>query len=144
MYDELIVYEEHQIEFTVRKYLTIFCISFYLFSVTDMKEVFRSRELVMHFHEHQQADPSVSFCQFLVMHYLTDDKNDKDDSRERELPFKSPQTGITLSTLVLIACNITDLLPQTAVTRINDFPVANDTFLLTDFYSSIWHPPQLA
>lgn len=44
--------------------------------------------LAIHYQEHSQLDPSVSFMDFLAMHYWGTDLNDQDDDRDNELPFK--------------------------------------------------------
>lgn len=44
--------------------------------------------LAIHYQEHHQLDPSISFVDFLGMHYWGTDLNDNDDDRDNELPFK--------------------------------------------------------
>ena len=50
--------------------------------------------LIQHFYETQKNDNNITFFHFLVMHYITDDLNDKDNNRDQQLPFKSNETCI--------------------------------------------------
>ncbi|SFU64064.1 hypothetical protein SAMN05216480_1118 [Pustulibacterium marinum] len=44
--------------------------------------------LVKHFVEHQQRDTSITFYDFLALHYWGHDLNDNDQDRDMQLPFK--------------------------------------------------------
>lgn len=57
----------------------------YLVSFTEFKEVLRLPLLVQHYTEHKDQVNEMSFLEFLVMHYKTDQAHDDQDNR---LPFK--------------------------------------------------------
>lgn len=57
----------------------------YLVSFTEFKEVLRIPLLVQHYGEHKDKAGEMSFLEFLVMHYETDEAHDDRDNR---LPFK--------------------------------------------------------
>lgn len=57
----------------------------YLVSFTEFKEVLRLPLLVQHYGEHKDKSVEISFFEFLVMHYKTDEAHDDRDNR---LPFK--------------------------------------------------------
>ena len=57
----------------------------YLGTFTEFHEVLRLPILVGHFIEHRAQLPSMSFLQFMAMHYKTDTPH---DSTDMELPFK--------------------------------------------------------
>jgi hypothetical protein len=57
----------------------------YLVSFTEFKEVLRIPLLVQHYGEHKDKTGEISFFEFLVMHYETDEAHDDRDNR---LPFK--------------------------------------------------------
>jgi hypothetical protein len=44
--------------------------------------------LIRHYLEHKSLDRSVSFVDFLSMHYWGEDLNDDDDEKDMQLPFK--------------------------------------------------------
>ena len=64
----------------------------YLFSYTELKQVKALSQLFRHYHQHQQANPSINFLHFLAMHYVGDDGNPYDNDEDAKLPFKNPQT----------------------------------------------------
>lgn len=97
-----------------------------------------------HLHEHQQTDSSVSLFQFLVMHYVTDDHNDKDNESDMKLPFKSPDSCISNISFFSIVCQFSSADFQPFEIVADDFFPNNDAFIITGFHAFIWHPPQLS
>ncbi|MCX2480956.1 hypothetical protein OQY15_17760 [Pedobacter sp. MC2016-15] len=59
-----------------------------LTQITELRELSKLPLLFEHFSEHQQRNPSVTFVDFLSMHYWGDDLDDNDDNRDMQLPFK--------------------------------------------------------
>lgn len=59
---------------------------------TELHEVIRLPILVAHFIEHREQVPSMSFYQFMAMHYKTDVAHDATDM---ELPFKDCDNSVT-------------------------------------------------
>ena len=45
--------------------------------------------LIEHYVEHQDQNSNLAFTDYLAMHYWGKDINDKDDARDKELPFKN-------------------------------------------------------
>lgn len=83
-----------------------------LAQITELHELGKLPLLFEHFSEHQELNASVTFTEFLEMHYWGDDLNDDDDSRDMQLPFKKmdihtvqlhyppPMSGIKIRTAV--------------------------------------------
>lgn len=63
-------------------------LSVMLFSSRPVLQLFKLPTLFQHYDEHAGRDPGVSFADFLSMHYWGRDANDKDDDKDRKLPFK--------------------------------------------------------
>jgi hypothetical protein len=84
--------------------------------------------------------------QFLVMHYLTDDLNDKDNDRDMQLPFKSTTHARALnSTALYISCYYSSLLVKSFVIAEKDIYLPQkEFFLITDYQSLVWHPPDFS
>jgi len=126
----------------VRKSLIIFIFLSYLFSYTECKELLKLPLLIEHFIAHNSIDNSISFTDFLSMHYLQDQDNDGDDEHDRSLPFKSHNncyssnafafnTHTTIATIKPIEININkEFLPH-------------QEFLPTCYQASIWQPPKI-
>ena len=55
---------------------------------TELHQLFKRPVLFQHYAEHKQLDDSVSFTEFLSMHYWGNDLNDNDNDRDMQLPFK--------------------------------------------------------
>lgn len=58
-------------------------------------ELIKIPTLVKHFEQHKAQNNSIDFSDFLVMHYLGSDNNDKDNAQDEELPFKKA-TGFSV------------------------------------------------
>lgn len=129
---------------SLKKTAAIFLLSVYLFSATNLLELLKINVVVQHFRETKQLDNSVSLFQFLVMHYVTDDHNDKDNERDKHLPFKSPDICISNVCFVSIACQFSSLNFQFFGVEVNDFFPNNDSFVIASFHALIWHPPQFS
>lgn len=115
----------------------------YLFSATGINELFKINILVQHFYETQKNDKTVTFLHFLTMHYITDDLNDKDNDRDKQLPFKSTETYLSNASLTCVPSKyISPLAPPSFVVYKKDFPPAKESFIFTNYPILVWHPPK--
>lgn len=55
---------------------------------SSIGELFKLPDLLTHFTEHQTADKSIDLFDFISMHYVGDDFNDRDQDKDMQLPFK--------------------------------------------------------
>ena len=127
----------------MKKITTIFLLSIYLFSATDLKELLKINALTNHFEETKQLDNSVSFFSFLIMHYITDDGNSKDNATDEKLPFKSHVVYFVVS-FVSVHIQITSLSFNAYPIIKNDFFVEDDSLIFTNYCALVWHPPQFS
>ena len=79
----------------MKKFIAVLLLNVYLFSATDIKELLKIEVVIDHLHEHQMSDSSITLYQFLVMHYVTNDRNDNDNIQDSQLPFISPDSIIS-------------------------------------------------
>lgn len=70
----------------MRKILAILLISLHLMGNTEVGQLVRFPQLVAHFFQHHRLDPSISFFEFIAMHYAGDDGTTADDDFDKELP----------------------------------------------------------
>lgn len=129
----------------MKKITAILFLSIYLLQTTGLHELLKINTLVQHFHETQKNDSAVTFYHFLVMHYVTDDLNDMDNERDKQLPFKSADTFISNAP----GFYIPDFSEQPFIDKpaITDEPlnfIAKDLLIDTDFNCIVWHPPKSA
>ncbi|MDZ4716692.1 MAG: hypothetical protein SH819_14595 [Cytophagales bacterium] len=109
----------------------------YLVMFTEVREVLRLPILVQHFVEHRAQLPSMSFLQFLAMHYETDAPH---DSTDMELPFKDYSNSVTAPAFALINQKVllsTDLPEQGSV-----FFAAYFSFVPLSELNEIFQPPR--
>jgi hypothetical protein len=130
----------------IKKITAILFLSLHLFHSTALTEIFKINILVQHFHEHQKNDENIGFTRFLIMHYLTDDLNDKDNDRDMQLPFKS--AGITRvfnSIQGYLSGQYSSPVVQSFVLDERDLYLSvKDMFIITDYQSLVWHPPNFS
>ncbi len=129
---------------TVKKLCAIFLLASYLFSATDIKEIFKINVVINHLHEHQKKDQSILLIDFLVMHYVTDDGNNMDDNTDKSLPFKSADSHLASLNFVSVPLSFSLCEFQFFDDAKSCFLNAREFFILPNFYASIWHPPQLS
>jgi hypothetical protein len=73
----------------VKKVISILFLTVYLFSATQVSELFKLPELFQHYIEHKAENHSLSFFTFLDLHYLHSSPKDADYTRDMQLPFKT-------------------------------------------------------
>jgi hypothetical protein len=129
---------------SVKKITAILLLSVYLFSATDAKELLKMNVVFDHFTETRATDKAVSFLHFLVMHYVTDDHNDKDNNRDMQLPFKSPDTCIANNSLVSLHNQFASFTFNFFPVNERDFIIAEKTFVISNYQALVWHPPQFS
>jgi hypothetical protein len=72
----------------VRKVIPYIFIFLIVSNTGFFQQFYKLPVLIEHFKEHQQIR-SVSFIDFLAMHYWGEDQNDNDADRDMQLPFKN-------------------------------------------------------
>jgi hypothetical protein len=104
-----------------------------------LDQVLKIPVLVVHYHEHKQANESISFMQFLSMHYWGTDDNDNDQDRDMQLPYKT--VHIHSSTYIPLV--------KTAEIKMNDvsssgivYPLLNNNDMPNPALTSLFRPPQ--
>lgn len=80
------------------------------------------------------------------MHYLTDDLNDKDNDRDMQLPFKSAGTARVLNNVpaYLSGQYSPSVLQLFVIDERDPYLSLKDIFIITDFQSLVWHPPNFS
>jgi hypothetical protein len=130
----------------VKNVTAILFLFIHLFSATAFGELFKINLLVKHFYETNRTGKQVNFSDFLVMHYVTDDLNNKDNDRDNQLPFTSPETYVLTCTSLYTPLQFipSSLVVQSVSFQKADLFVAKDCFVVKDFNFPVWHPPKNA
>jgi hypothetical protein len=81
--------------------ITILLITVHLLAYTDIVQIFKIPNLFLHYQEHHSIDQSISFIDFLELHYVKCNNGKyKDDREDMKLPFKLQQNHINAQALV--------------------------------------------
>lgn len=125
----------------MKKFILIILAVSFLNSSTELHEFFRLPFLVQHYSKHRSEDHSLSFIDFLKMHYSNNHPDDNDDDDDTELPFKSQGN-------IVAADSITFLFIEHGEDFIF-FPIERSYKSLTEGKLikksfSIFHPPRLS
>jgi hypothetical protein len=128
---------------TVKKMSAILFLSIYLFYTTGFHELLKVNVVIEHFYETKKIDHTVTFLHFLVMHYITDDFNDKDDCRDKQLPFKSTETYFTNPLVLYTPVQHVQLI-TTQSFKVNkaELNVTKGCFAITKYKTPVWNPPK--
>jgi len=87
--------------YRVRKAFIYILLPIFLFG-SLLDEVFKVPLLFTHFREHRQRDNNINLLDFLAMHYFDgNDRNDQDQDRDMQLPFKHLDDHLSFEILVL-------------------------------------------
>lgn len=98
--------------------------------------------LYVHYQEHQALDQGISASEFVVIHYLSGNVKDADYDRDMQLPFKTTDFFSAATAQVVVPPLFTELnftihlLPSAYVV------VKNESFIPSQYLSSIWQPPR--
>jgi hypothetical protein len=89
-------------------------------------------------------DTDISFLDFCIMHYVTDDGNNNDNDRDRRLPFKSSVSLFANAALVFIIQRNETHIENPHLFNNNIFYIHPANTVISSFYSQVWHPPKIA
>jgi hypothetical protein len=128
----------------VKKITAIFLLSIYLFSVVQLYELLKINVLIAHFYETRQQEPNIGFFDFLVMHYITDDRNTQDNDRDSQLPFKSNCSLIANNSSIFLLSKYDESVAPLVIASKVDFPRYITPFISSSFCSLVWNPPRIS
>jgi len=129
----------------VKKTVSILFLLIYLVASTELGELFKVDNLIIHYFEHQDKSKNISFTDYIYLHYFDHGKEDNDSEKDIQLPFNSHSELCSLITQI-------PFIPFNHSIQIklepDYFEVKNEPIFHKDhFYScetpSIWQPPKL-
>ena len=128
----------------MRKLIVFFFLFIYLFSSTELSELLKVNVLIEHFAEHKIETKTLSFSQFLYMHYIQHGKDNGDGTKDDKLPFHSDSETVNSFISVPIPCvpfSISFIHILQNDKKVNFYDV--DKTITSSFLSTIWQPPQI-
>ncbi len=127
----------------MKKFTTTILLSIYLLSATEAHQFLKLPVIFYHFAEHKTTNRTISFIDFLAIHYLHGTPRDKDNDRDMQLPFKT-------------CVNINNTLPAAPVPHLVQLPSIKELavktkrvnpknlFILSSHSTDIWQPPKFS
>ena len=127
----------------MKKTVILLLLSTYLISVTDLKQLLKLPFLIEHYFEHKTENQSLTFWDFLHLHYAFEDVKNADHEQDMKLPFKS-HSNCSTSISYHFADNFiyTFDTPNSAFVTMPPVIHYKALFLKSAHLSSIWQPPR--
>ncbi|APA00538.1 MULTISPECIES: hypothetical protein [Flavobacterium] len=133
---------------TLKKIITLLFLLFFVYSNTELGQLFKISNLVQHYLEHtnhKQEQPQ-SFMAFIINHYKNSQKHTDADGHDKHenLPFKT-QT-LNLDTVVLTFEEILTIFTfkKPILISVNQSLPIYKEWYISNVLLSIWQPPKLA
>lgn len=129
----------------MKKLISIFLICIYLVSFTEAKEILKLHAFVEHFKEHKSENKDITVFKFIVMHYLSGSKKDKDYQEDMKLPFKTHD----FSSFAFITFDIPktfnlEIEKPKNISNQKKVNYHHTLGFIIDNYQSIFQPPEIA
>jgi len=126
----------------VKKVISIFFLTIYLFSTTEAVELFKLPVVFQHYHEHKAIDKDLSFLSFLDIHYMHGSPRDADYDRDMQLPFKTPVHPTIIATGYISPTPISFIALKVFFIEKKQHLIYNTTGYSFNYHSSVWQPPR--
>lgn len=127
----------------MRRFSIILVLGVYLTSFSEFHQFLKIPVLVQHFIEHRQEDPSISFLQFLSIHYNGKFTRDDDYQRDSQLPFRTMECMVYAVPIVEWHHLELNMAPHHTLVE-KDYILTNDSNLSTVDPADIFQPPRMA
>ena len=115
---------------------------FYLSAAFELNQLVKLPYLFEHFFEHQSADQSLGFLEFMHYHYFLSNEQDADHDKDMKLPFKSHEDCAHTISSVFVPLLFNPLVPKLDFqSEIIFFDFSNSEYV-SACLSSIWQPPK--
>lgn len=114
-----------------------------MISNTELTEVFKIPRLVTPYKQHHAQNPSVTFWNFLVMHYAGDDGTKADDNEDLQLPFHSVNKHC-MNSLYTLGGAIVQPLSPAAADVLSVFPHTYERDILSSYINLVFQPPRFS
>jgi hypothetical protein len=126
----------------VKKRIAVILTFVYLFTATELNQLWKFPIFISHFIEHREESPDITLLEFVALHYFSGDVRDADFARDEQLPFRDNSESIigTISSLVPTSAGVSyesEMLCQISFTPKTQEGKPSSSF------NSIWQPPRL-
>lgn len=126
----------------MKKFTAILIITVYLFSITELHQLLKLPVVFQHYYEHNQLNKSISFLDFLDMHYMHGSPLSSDYAEDMQLPFKTIDKCCATLLPVIVPQNINIALHHPVQLKKEQRFIMQDEFMPSSYLSRIWQPPK--
>jgi hypothetical protein len=114
----------------------------YLFTATELNQLWKLPIFISHFIEHRQESPDITLIDFVALHYFSGDERDADYARDEQLPFRDNSECMvgSISSIVPSPAHID--YKSNVLCLISFAPKTHDG-KPSQRQTSIWQPPRL-
>lgn len=109
---------------------------------TPLQQLIKVPVLIEHYAEHRNRDQNIDFFAFLAMHYLGHEKNDGDEERDMELPFRKANLQHVIYLIYQQTNTSPDPKPFIVWASSIAYPVLQDKHCPDSFKGSLFKPPR--
>jgi hypothetical protein len=116
----------------------------FLLANTELHQLLKLPVLSHHFFQHHQQEPSETFVEFLVEHYINQlDHADKDTHAHDNLPFKTKDCASVHTIVAFFNQHHFSFCKPYIVVKKKSFTY-NAAIYSAATFTKIWHPPQFS
>ncbi|MBK8053995.1 MAG: hypothetical protein IPK35_12180 [Saprospiraceae bacterium] len=128
----------------MKQYVARLLVFLCIISFTPMKEVIKAPLIVIHYLDHLEEMPEMTWKQFYFMHYTIDIHFDEDYEQDRQLPFKTFEYS-QIPTFLISADHEWPIRPA-FITHDNEqhLNAAFSLFIEDAKLKGIFHPPRFS
>lgn len=128
----------------MKRLLSLFFLTVYLFSTTEVSQLLRFPILIDHYFEHKENNPEISVLDFFILHYdnhLENHPQNEDFDQDQSLPFIAHNNVLSFC-FVFPTSICFEIKTKTYTSLKPKILPADDLFSDNKFLSSIWQPPR--
>ena len=133
------------LKFVVRlkRLISILLFVVYLLSATEAHQLLKLPIMVQHFIKHKEENRSITFAQFIELHYFSGNPRDADYDEDMKLPFKTADNcSANFSPVVEPTTTFSPIPPIAFITQSVQIPALNQ-LNPSAFVNAIFQPPKV-
>ena len=113
----------------------------YIFSATELNQLWKFPIFVSHFIEHRQESPDITLINFITLHYFSGDERDSDYARDEQLPFRDDSQCLigAISSIVPSSASVSY---QSEILHLIVFTPKTQEGKPNRYQTEIWQPPR--
>ena len=126
----------------LKRLSAILFLSILLFTQTELHQILKFPVLVQHYFEHKADDKNITLAGFIVLHYFSGSPVDDDYARDMQLPFKTNDCVLAITSIVIPEQIV--ITNQPLVVETKAFPKVKNDWNPSNYIENIFRPPQFA